>query len=144
MPNGAVVALGPRGVSAELAASTENAVTVPVQPTTGVPPVTGLKAVSVTATQVVLTWTSGGGNTVGFKVSRDGTQIATTSFSQYTDTAMKAGVSQAYSVVAYDALGNLSTSNPILNVNVPATVAIQVSPQSPTIAAGGTQQFWRA
>ena len=47
----------------------------------------------------------------GYRVFRDGQQIATTLGPYYTDTAAQAGVAASYSVVAVDAVGNLSAAS---------------------------------
>ena len=107
------VAWGERGVSAELAAINEPAISGPPAPT-------NLVASSVTATQVVLAWTSGGGSTAGFNVYRNGAQLAVTSTPGYVDTTMTAPSQPSYTVAAYDASGNLSAQSAALPVNVPA------------------------
>lgn len=138
-----LVTLGERGVAAELAAVNErDASGLPVSPApTAVPVPTNLTTNSVTSTQVVLAWTTGGGTTVGFNVFRNGVQLAVTSTPGYVDTTVVASTTYSYSLAAYDVTGTLSPRTAILPVSVPAASGITITPTSVTLNRGELVSF---
>lgn len=75
-----------------------------------------LSAWSATPTSIGLSWSPSSDNlaVAGYKVFRDGSQVATTTATSYTDsTGLVAGVTYSYTVLAFDAAGNESApSNP--------------------------------
>ena len=85
----------------------------------------------MTSSQVTLGWTSGGGTTAGFKVYRNGAQLAATSTAAYVDTTVAPASAYAYSVAAVDAGSNLS----------PQTASLAVSTPSPTPVFTGAASF---
>jgi chitodextrinase len=70
---------------------------------------TGLKA-TVAAQSVTVSWTASTDNVgvAGYRVSRNGSLLTTTTSKSYTDTAVTQGSSYTYQVVAFDAAGNVS------------------------------------
>ncbi|MCU1233610.1 MAG: hypothetical protein JWP63_1577, partial [Candidatus Solibacter sp.] len=126
--NNQLVARGERGIAAETAPITE-AVSV------ALPAATGMLASTIASDQVVLGWTSGGGSTAGFKVYRNGSQVAVTSGANLTDTSIVAGTRYTYAVAAYDAAGGLSAQTDPLTVDVP-TPGIGVTPATATVNGG--------
>ena len=135
-----LVALGERGVAAELAAVNEPDTSgLPAPPAVPVP--TNLAASSVTSTQVVLAWTTGGGTTAGFTVFRNGAQLAVTSAPGYVDTNVVASTTYSYSVAAHDVAGKLSPQTAALPVNVPAAPGITITPTSVTLNRGESVSF---
>jgi glucosylceramidase len=79
---------------------------------------TGLSANGTTATSTNLSWTASTDNTgvTGYLVSRNGTQIATTTTTSYTDTGLSASTSYTYTVRARDAAGNQSSPSAAVTV----------------------------
>jgi hypothetical protein len=65
----------------------------------------------------------------GYKIYRDGTQIADVTSTTYTDTNLTAGVTYIYRVAAYDAAGNMSVQSSV------ASATTQVVQFSSTIEA---------
>ena len=90
------------------ASNSASASTVPdlLAPT---PPL-NLVANAVSSTQVDLSWTASTDNVgvAGYRVYRDGVEIATPTGTSYTDRSVAAGTAYTYTVRAYDAAGNLS------------------------------------
>ena len=135
-----LVVMGERGVAAEVAAINEPVGAVIVAPP-GVPAPTGLSAGSVTSSQVTLAWTSGGGSTLGFQVSRNGTPVALASTPGYVDRTVAASSPYSYTVLAYDAKGNLSVPSAALPVSVPGASGITITPGSATLNPGQSVSF---
>lgn len=77
--------------------------TVPTVPT-------GLTATATSSTAVTLKWTASTDTTgvTGYRIYRDGKQIATSTTPNYADTGLVAQTTYSYSIVAYDAAGNVS------------------------------------
>jgi chitodextrinase len=81
-----------------------------------------LSAHAPTSTKVELSWNASTDD-VGvthYAISRDGTHIATTASTTYSDTTVAAGVTYAYSVRAFDAAGNPSPPSATVMVTTPA------------------------
>ncbi|HEY5706892.1 MAG TPA: malectin domain-containing carbohydrate-binding protein [Terrimicrobiaceae bacterium] len=105
-------------------------------PDTQAPTVPGsLSAANTTATGVTLNWTASTDNVAvtGYKVSRDGVLIATVTGLSYSDSGLSPSTSYAYTVVAQDAAGNVSS---------PASLSVTTAGSSPGVirvnAGGGT------
>jgi hypothetical protein len=101
----------------------------------------GITAVSVSSSQVNFSWTastdpSGSGQAsgvAGYKVYRNGVQIATTSNTSYTDAGLSPSTTYTYSVSAYDGAGNVSAQSG------PVSVTTQPAPESePVIVSSNT------
>src|SRR6266513_1065956 len=71
---------------------------------------TGLTASAVSSSQINLSWAAASGDVgvSGYRVFRDGTQIATTSATSFANTGLAASTTYSYTVAAYDAAGNVS------------------------------------
>jgi len=104
---------------------------------------TGLAATAASQTVVNLTWNvstdSLGVN--GYKIYRNGAQIATSIAPSYSDTTCSAGTSYSYTVSAYDAVGNTSAQSSAANVTTPSgdTQAPSVPTNLAATAVSGTQ-----
>jgi chitodextrinase len=89
-----------------------NAVTVGVECTDCTPPSapTGLTATATTSRSITLSWHAATDNVgvAGYRISRGGTQVATTTGTTFTDTGLTPATAYSYSVRAYDAAGNVS------------------------------------
>ena len=86
----------------------------------------GLTASAVASNQVNLNWTAGTDNVavVGYKVLRNGIQIATAPGTSYVDTTTQPQTTYSYSVVSVDGTGLTSG---------PSNTATLITPLSPTI-----------
>lgn len=71
--------------------------------------------------QVQLSWTAATDNVgvAGYKVIRDGTVVALSSGTRWTDTAWVAGATYTYAVAAFDTAGNVSGVSTSVKVTVP-------------------------
>jgi hypothetical protein len=80
-----------------------------------------LTAVATAPTQVNLNWTASTDNVgvAGYRVMRNGSQIAASVSTIYSDTTVTAGTTYNYIVRAYDAAGNVSTDSNTASVTTP-------------------------
>jgi chitodextrinase len=129
-------------VAAFDAAGNNSAQTTPINVTTGdagdvQPPSvpTGLAASGISPTQISLSWTASTDNVAvsGYRVLRNGQQIATTAATSYTDGALTPSTSYTYAVSAFDASGNASAASQPISVT---TQADSTPPSTPTNVAG--------
>jgi hypothetical protein len=88
--------------------------------------------------QVGLSWSASSDDTgvTGYRVYRNGTQVASPTATSYTDTGLTNGTSYAYTVKAIDGAGNLSASS----ASVSATPQAPAPPPPPPPPAPGTDQ----
>ncbi len=93
---------------------------------------TGLTGGGATTTQPVIGWSAVNGID-RYSVRRDGVEVGTTSGTSFTDTALSAGGTYVYRVLAIDSAGNVSP--PSSAVSVTYTPA-DVIPPNTTISAG--------
>lgn len=93
-----------------------------------------LSAVPIAPIQIDLSWSSSTDNYAvsGYSVSRDGTPIATTTLTSYSDTGLTASTTYSYSVRAFDVALNYSTSSNSLSTTTPdnPVVVVPVEPES--------------
>jgi hypothetical protein len=135
-----LVALGERGVAAEVSPITETgAIGSPAPP--AVPAPFGLTATSVTPSQVVLSWSSGGGSTAGYKVFRNAVLLGITSTPGFADTTVLASTTYNYTLTAFDLGGTLSVPTPPLPVTIPVPPRITIAPAAPALYAGQSLTF---
>src|SRR5262245_49991816 len=100
---------------------------------------TGLTATAVSCTHVNLSWIAstdkGNSGIAGYRIFRNGMQIATTALTSYANTGFVSPLkSYSYTVAAYDNAGNTSAQSTAASVTTPAcpdTIA-------PTVPAGLT------
>jgi hypothetical protein len=104
---------------------------------------TVLSATAASSSQINLTWTVSTDNVgvAGYKVSRNGVQIATTANSTYADTGLAPSTTYSYTVSAFDAAGNVSPPSGTAYATTPAVVvtlpSVSVtSPASGTVVTG--------
>ena len=112
------------GVSSR-AASVTWTVNTSVSVVDNIPPSTPTGLVAAAGDkQVALSWNGSTDNVgvVGYLVYRNGTQVAQTTATTYTDSGLTDGTSYSYTVVAFDAAGNVST----------ASTAVSATPLAPT------------
>jgi hypothetical protein len=74
---------------------------------------TNLTTTPTSQSQITLSWTASTDNTAvtGYKIYRNGTQVALSSGTSYSDIGLTAGTSYSYTVAAYDAAGNTSAQS---------------------------------
>ena len=109
----------------------------------------GLSALVVSSSQINLAWTASTDPVVpgqvtsglaGYKVYRNGAQIATTTTTNYSDSGLSASTTYSYAVSAYDAAGNVSAKSSSVSAT---TLAAGPPPPTGTVVfaanAGGPQ-----
>ena len=82
---------------------------------------TALSATAVSPTQINLSWTASTDNVsvTGYKIFRNGTQVATSSSTAYQNTNLMQNTAYTYAVAAYDAAGNTSTPSASAGATTP-------------------------
>src|SRR5204862_126789 len=83
---------------------------------------TGLTASAVSSSQINLSWAASSDNVgvSGYRVFRDGAQIATTSTTFFANTGLSPSTTYSYAVAAFDAAGNLSARSSPASATTPA------------------------
>jgi len=92
---------------------------------------TGLVATATSSTAVTLGWTASTDavGVTGYRITRNGTLVATVATPGYADTGLTASTVYSYGVVAVDAAGNASAA---------ATVSV-TTPAAPLVLSGATR-----
>ena len=95
----------------------------------------GLSATPVATSQINLSWSSSTDDVLlsGYQVFRNGSQVATTTFPQYSDTGLSASTTYTYYVTAFDSSNNISASS----TAVATTTLATSSPATSTPSSGG-------
>ena len=77
-----------------------------------------LKVGAITSTTIVISWSPSTDNTAvaGYKIFRDGSQIATTSSTSFKDRSLSPSTTYTYTVIAYDTNGNESKPSNAVSV----------------------------
>src|SRR6266540_2144213 len=96
---------------------------------------TGLTASAVSSSQINLSWAASSDNVgvSGYRVFRNGVQIATTSATSFTNTGLSPSTTYTYAVAAFDAAGNLSAQSSPASATTPA--APDTTPPTVSITA---------
>ncbi|PYR28977.1 MAG: hypothetical protein DMF98_01360, partial [Acidobacteria bacterium] len=105
------------------AQSSPASATTPAAPDTTPPSApTGLTASAVSSSQINLSWAASSDNVgvSGYRVYRNGTQIATTSATSFPNTGLSPSTTYTYAVAAFDAAGNLSAQSSPASATTPA------------------------
>ncbi|HVN26215.1 MAG TPA: fibronectin type III domain-containing protein [Candidatus Paceibacterota bacterium] len=94
---------------------------------------TGLSATAVSSSQINLSWTASNDNVgvAGYKIYRNGSQIATSSGTTYNNTGLTAGTTYTYTVAAYDAANNTSAQSTSANATTQSS-GDTTPPSTPT------------
>jgi chitodextrinase len=98
-----------------------------------------LTATTISSTQINLSWTASIDNVgvSGYKVFRNGLQIATTSNTNYSDTGLSPLTTYSYTVSAFDAAGNVSAQSAVISamtqVSVPPSTTVYEDAEDGTI-----------
>jgi len=82
---------------------------------------TGLSATAVSSTQINLSWTASTDNVgvAGYRVFRGGSQITMTTATSYADAGLSPSTNYTYTVVAFDAAGNVSAQSSPASATTP-------------------------
>ena len=82
----------------------------------------GLSATAVSSSQINLAWSPSTDNVgvTGYRVYRNGSQIATTASTNYSDTGLAAGKTFTYAVAAFDPAGNVSAKSATASATTPS------------------------
>ncbi len=96
-------------------------VTVPLPPDTTPPSTPTNLTATASPTQIALSWTASTDNVgvTGYDIYRGGVLLTSVTSLSYTDTAVTAGSTYTYTVQAYDAAGNLSSTSNSVSATVP-------------------------
>lgn len=123
-----------RTLTAQEVASVYGDVSAPDTTAPSIP--TGLTGTAPATTQTNLAWTISSDNVgvIGYKVYRNGVQIATTTTPSYVNTGLTPSTTYAYSVAAYDLAGNVSALSVTVNVTTPSTPPVDTT--APSVPAG--------
>jgi hypothetical protein len=83
---------------------------------------TGLSATAVSSSQINLAWAASTDNVgvTGYRIFRDGVQIATSAATSFSDAGLAPGTTYTYSVSAFDAAGNVSAQSTTARAATPA------------------------
>jgi hypothetical protein len=120
---------------------------------------TGLEGLALASNQVNLSWEASTDNIAveGYRILRDGVQIALSPTTSYTDTSTLGLSTYLYRVIAYDAARNNSPASDPLSINTPAPThgttafqrleaedssAMSTGVQSETCSEGGSNLGW--
>jgi len=87
-----------------------------------------LQATAISTSQINLSWNTSSDNigVTGYKIYRDGIQVADVSNTAYQDTGLSSSTTYSYTVSAYDAAGNESSQS------TPVSTADNIPPEIPT------------
>ncbi len=135
---------------------TSSAATLTVNADTTAPTVpAGLSATAASSSQINLAWTAStdpDSGVTGYKVSRGGTQIGTSTTTSFSDSGLTASTTYSYTVAAFDAAGNTSAQSASASATtlassgggIPPTLgwydlgaATQIAPNCPNPSPGG-------
>jgi fibronectin type 3 domain-containing protein len=128
------------------AGSTPAGVVVPAPRDTTAPSIPTRVAAAVLApTRSRVTWAASTDSTgvTGYRVTRDGTRIATVAETSFVDAAMPAGAKHVYRVSAVDAAGNASAASVAATVTAPAAAANGLTGKYYDTATFGTLKLTR-
>jgi uncharacterized delta-60 repeat protein len=110
-----------RDSAGNLAAATDVSVSVDNDKSSPTVP-TNLSAVPVSSSQIDLAWSAATDNVgvTGYRVSRNGAVVTTTSATSFPDAGLAASTAYTYSVTAFDAAGNVSSASTPVSATTPA------------------------
>jgi chitodextrinase len=138
-----------RDAAGNLTISGDGSFTTAAAPDTTAPSVpAGLTATAASSSQVNLAWTASTDNigVSGYRVYRNGTQVATTTLPSYSNSGLTADTLYSFTVSAYDAAGNASTQSTAVSARTlppPDTTAPVISGMAAgSITTGGALISW--
>ncbi|NKE71368.1 fibronectin type III domain-containing protein [Candidatus Manganitrophus noduliformans] len=136
-----------RDAAGNLAVSNNGSFTTAAAPDTSAPSVpTGLTGAAVSSSQINLAWNSSTDNVgvSGYRVYRNGVQIATVSLPSYSNTGLAAGTTYSYTVAAFDAAGNVSAQSAAVSAATPASnssTTLVLNPTGDTFISGNSTAY---
>src|SRR5581483_2709204 len=98
---------------------TDQTFTTTAPPDTTAPSIpANLTGTATSTSQINLTWTASTDNVgvVGYRINRNGTQVATSGTATFSDTNLAPATAYSYTVSAYDAAGNVSAASAAVSV----------------------------
>ena len=96
---------------------------------------TGITAIVISSSQINLNWNAASDNVgvTGYRIFRNGTQIATTSATSYSNTGLAPSTTYSYRVAAYDAAGNVGLqSSPAIATTSASSASTTVTFDNPS------------
>ncbi|WP_158294835.1 PKD domain-containing protein, partial [endosymbiont of Ridgeia piscesae] len=122
-------------------------ITVADLPDTSAPSIPqSLLANATGATTIDLSWQAASDNVAvtGYRIFRDGSEIATTTATSFQDSGLGASTSYSYAVSAYDAAGNesgRSSADSATTLDAAVLSSLNLTPSAAQVEVGGSQQF---
>jgi chitodextrinase len=119
-------------------ASAPVSATTTAAPDTSAPSVpAGLTVTGTTSSSVSLKWTASTDNVgvSGYRVYRNGAQVASLAGTTFQDTGLSASTTYSYSVAAYDAAGNVSAASALVSGTTTGTTGGTTAPLSVAIVS---------
>jgi chitodextrinase len=109
----------------------------------------GLHSTATTTTSVALAWTAstdtGGPGLTGYHIYRNGTLVASTSGTTYTNTGLSANTTYTYAIAAYDSAGNASAiSSPAVSVTTEPLPTVPTGLHSTATSITSVALAWTA
>jgi chitodextrinase len=109
----------------------------------------GVTATAASSSQIDVSWTASSDNVgvAGYKVFRDGVQIATTATTVYSDLGLTSGITYSYTVAAYDAAGNTSLQSSAASATTPGDTTAPSVPSdviTSTVSVNQVDLTWTA
>ncbi|MDO8742198.1 MAG: LamG-like jellyroll fold domain-containing protein, partial [bacterium] len=126
------VRIYPRALSlSEIQALSAAGTPAPVSDTTAPTTPTSLTATAISTTQINLSWSTSTDNigVTGYRIYRNGTQIATSATNSYSNTGLSASTAYSYTIAAYDAAGNASVQSASASATTQASVPVSSAGQ---------------
>jgi hypothetical protein len=111
------------------AAGTGTPVAPPPVDTTAPSVPSGVVTAAVSGSQITLSWNPSGDDVAGYRVYRNGVQIATTNTTSYSDSGLAASTTYGYTVAGYDEAGNVSAQSAV------ASATTSLAPSSTPITS---------
>jgi YD repeat-containing protein len=132
------VSVRARDAASNLGSASSGSFTTPDTAAPSAP--TGLNGSASSSTTVNLTWNASTDNVgvTGYRIYRNGTHIASSSTTAYTNTGLTGTTTYSYQVRAYDAANNLSGPSNTKSITTPDTIKpstptnLSATPASPT------------
>ena len=104
---------------------------------------TGVTATTISSTQIYVAWAAAAGSSgvTGYRVYRDGTQIATVAAAAYSDTNLAPSTTYSYTVAAVDGAGNVSSQSAAAAAKTLAATVTLAPPGNVTATALSSTQI---
>ncbi len=99
-----------------------------------------VKATAVSASQINISWVKSTDNAgvSGYRIFRNGSQLANTTYLSFPSTGLSAGTSYSYTVAAYDAAGNVSSQSATVTAKTSGGTTTTTPPPATTASCART------